>query len=210
MRTVNEPAVPPTRIARRKERTRRVLMEAALGLFYDKGIFWTKIEDITEQADVGKGTFYQYFDTKEDLLAELLKQGLGQLLMRTKEAIRLVRPGPELIKKIVEARLDFFLENPEYLLLFHQIRGLLQLRTDSSKELREIYIAHLDRLGEIVRPALKGGAKKGPSAHNLSVALAAFTSGLLTYHLLFGEAANFKQRRTAIADQLEQSLRALV
>ncbi len=201
--------LPLTRVARRKEKTRRVLLEVALGLFYEKGIYWTKIEDITERADVGKGTFYQYFGTKEDLLAELLKRGLAQLLMRTKEAIRVVRPGPELIKKIVEARLDFFVENPEYLLLFHQIRGLLQLRTDSSKELREIYIAHLDRLGELVRPALKGGAKKGPSARDFSVALAAFTSGLLTYHLLFGKADNFKHRRTAIADQLEQSLRAL-
>lgn len=210
MGTLTESATPPTRVARRRERTRRVLMEVALGLFYEKGIYWTKIEDITEQADVGKGTFYQYFDTKEYLLAELLKHGLEQLMMRTKEAVRTAKPGPQLIRKIVEARLNFLVDNPEYLLLFHQIRGLLQLKTDASRELRELYGAHLDQLGQVVRPALNGAAKKGRSARDLAVALAAFTSGLLTYHLLFSEAGNFKQRRTAIADQLEQSLRALI
>jgi AcrR family transcriptional regulator len=185
-------------------------MEVALGLFFEKGIYWTKIEDITEQADVGKGTFYQYFDTKEDLLAELLKHGLEQLMMRINEAARTAKPGPQLIRNIVEARLNFFVDNPEDLLLFHQLRGLLQLKTDASKELRELYGAHLDRLGQVVRPALNGAAKKGLSARDFAVALAAFTSGLLTYHLLFGEAANFKRRRTAITDQLEQSLRALI
>ncbi len=55
---------PSSRIERRREKTRRLLIEVALGLFYEKGIYRTKIEDITERADIGKGTFYQYFETK--------------------------------------------------------------------------------------------------------------------------------------------------
>ncbi|MGE3154399.1 MAG: hypothetical protein AB7G48_17390 [Nitrospiraceae bacterium] len=40
-----------TRVARRKERSRRVLMEVGPTWFDEKSIDWTKIEDITEQAD---------------------------------------------------------------------------------------------------------------------------------------------------------------
>ena len=68
---------PLTRVERRKEKTHRVLSEVALGLFYEKSIYWTKIEDITQGADVGKGTFYQYFETKEALIQELTNHTVG-------------------------------------------------------------------------------------------------------------------------------------
>ncbi|HET6369785.1 MAG TPA: TetR/AcrR family transcriptional regulator, partial [Nitrospiria bacterium] len=78
---------PLTRTERRKEKTRRLLMDVALNLFFEKGIYWTKIEDITQRADVGKGTFYQYFETKEAQLQELLERGLGILLTLTAGAV---------------------------------------------------------------------------------------------------------------------------
>jgi AcrR family transcriptional regulator len=199
-----------TRVARRKERTRRVLMEVGLALFYEKGIYWTKIEDITERADVGKGTFYQYFDTKEDLLAALLKQGLDHLLARAKESASGAKPGVPTLQKIVETRLQFFLEHPEYLLLLHQIRGLLQLKTQASKRLREIYSAHIDQLGEVLLPALNGRNKRGRPARELATALAAYTSGLLTYHLMLDRGDGLKQRGVKMAAQIRESLTALL
>jgi AcrR family transcriptional regulator len=199
-----------TRVARRKERTRRVLMEVGLALFYEKGIYWTKIEDITERADVGKGTFYQYFDTKEDLLAVLLKQGLDDLLAQAKESTAGVRPGLATLHKIVEIRLQFFLNHPEYLLLLHQIRGLLQLKTQARRRLRDIYSAHIDQLGEVLLPALNGKKKRGRSARELATALAAYTSGLLTYHLVLDEGNEGRPRGGKLAAQIQESLTALL
>ncbi|GIW53700.1 MAG: hypothetical protein KatS3mg082_0104 [Nitrospiraceae bacterium] len=196
-----------SRVERRKARTRQTLLDVALALFSEKGIYWTKIEDITERADIGKGTFYKYFETKEALLQALLQQGLDLLLMKTKEAARGAKPGPKLLSKIIEARLDFFLEHPEYLLLFHQVRGLLQLTTESARDLRAVYDEHLDRLGALLRPALNG---KGATNRTLSTALAAYTSGLLTYYLLFDKAGDLKRRRGEIQALLEQSLQALM
>lgn len=201
-------AAPLTRVEKRREKTRRALLDVALGLFYEKGIYWTKIEDITERADIGKGTFYQYFDTKEHLLAELLREGLDRLLHRMQEAVPAAGDG--VIRSLVETRLEFFLEHPEFLLLFHQVRGVLQLRTDTSKELRDIYNRHLDQLAKLLAPVLQGRGRTRGLARDLAVALAAFTSGLLTYHLVLGSMEDVKQRRTAIADQIEQGLVALI
>lgn len=200
---------PLTRVARRREKTRRALLEVALGLFYEQGIYWTKIEDITERADIGKGTFYQYFDTKEHLLAELLREGLDRLLMRTKEAVPATGEAG-LIRSIVESRLAFFIEHPAYLLLFHQVRGLLQLKTDSSKELRDIYNIHLDQLAQLIQPVLPDRRKTAAAARNFALALAAFTSGLLTYHVVFGSVEEARQRRKTIATEIEQGLLALI
>jgi AcrR family transcriptional regulator len=58
-----------TRQDRRKLRTRARLVEAARRVISRKGIDATTILDITEEADVGFGTFYNYFESKEAILA---------------------------------------------------------------------------------------------------------------------------------------------
>jgi AcrR family transcriptional regulator len=54
---------------RRRVETRERLYRAALELFGERGFLETTVEDITEAADVGKGTFFNYFPTKEHVLA---------------------------------------------------------------------------------------------------------------------------------------------
>src|ERR1700751_2702239 len=65
------PATPPRSDRRERGRleTRERLYRAALELFGDRGFLETTVEDITEAADVGKGTFFNYFPTKEHVLA---------------------------------------------------------------------------------------------------------------------------------------------
>jgi len=56
---------------RRRVETRTRLFRAALELFAERGFLETTVEDITNKADVGKGTFFNYFPTKEHVLATL-------------------------------------------------------------------------------------------------------------------------------------------
>lgn len=53
---------------RHRLETRERLYRAALELFAERGFLETTVEDITEAADVGKGTFFNYFPTKEHVL----------------------------------------------------------------------------------------------------------------------------------------------
>ena len=50
------------------------IMEAALAVFSQKGFHLTKIEEIAQQAGVGKGTVYEYFSSKETLFKEIIKE----------------------------------------------------------------------------------------------------------------------------------------
>src|SRR5580698_3618350 len=61
---------PAGRRERHRKETRERLYQAALDLFAERGFLRTTVEDITEAADVGKGTFFNYFPTKEHILAE--------------------------------------------------------------------------------------------------------------------------------------------
>ena len=60
-----------SRRERRREELRERIFQAAIRLFIEQGFFNTTVEQITEVADVGKGTFFNYFESKEHLVLKL-------------------------------------------------------------------------------------------------------------------------------------------
>jgi AcrR family transcriptional regulator len=122
----------------------KALIDAIIVLFMDRGIYGIRIEDITERADLGKGgAFSNYFDSKDAMVAEILSVGVNLL-----EHKYLSRLGEHMSPLAREARFvslhrDFFDEHPHYMLLFHQARGMLQLRKSRNANLRAIFIDYL-------------------------------------------------------------------
>ena len=64
---------------RRSAETRERLFRSALELFGQKGFAETTVEDITEAADVGKGTFFNYFPSKDHILLAFGEMQLSKL-----------------------------------------------------------------------------------------------------------------------------------
>jgi AcrR family transcriptional regulator len=208
---MNAPAqaeAPLSRVAKRKVKTNRRLLEVARQLFSEKGIYWAKVEDITELADLGKGTFYKYFDSKETIIRVLLEEGLRELLGETEKAVAGASSDAKILSAAIDARVEFFLKYPDYLLLFHQVRGLMQLQVAAAKDLRDVYDAHLRRLARLMRPAV--GGSESAKTRDLAIAVAAYTSGLLTYYLLFEGLNGIKRRRDSLIQTIEHSVRAML
>src|ERR1700758_3107167 len=70
---------PTGRRQRRSAEIRERLFRAALALFARKGFAEATVEDITEAADVGKGTFFNYFPSKDHILIAFGEMQLGKL-----------------------------------------------------------------------------------------------------------------------------------
>lgn len=68
---------PPDRHARRRERTRSKLIDAARALFARKGVDNTRINEITDAADVGFGSFYNHFESKEAIVEAVLAETIA-------------------------------------------------------------------------------------------------------------------------------------
>ncbi|SIT37503.1 Transcriptional regulator, TetR family [Paraburkholderia ribeironis] len=64
---------PSPRLTRRKRETRIRLLDAAFGLVAEKGMDGVTINEITDAADVGFGSFYNHFDSKEGIFAALVE-----------------------------------------------------------------------------------------------------------------------------------------
>ena len=71
-------AVRPTdRNARRRSQTRTKLLGAARRLFARQGVDATRINEITDEADVGFGSFYNHFKSKEEIVEAVLADTLA-------------------------------------------------------------------------------------------------------------------------------------
>jgi AcrR family transcriptional regulator len=71
-----------TRAAERRESRRGALVDAAFGVFMEKGVAASSVDDIVDAAGVAKGTFYLYFQTKDDAInavAERVVDGVVQV-----------------------------------------------------------------------------------------------------------------------------------
>lgn len=67
---------------RKKRAVRTRLYDAAIALFRSRGFQGTTVEDITRRADTAKGTFFNYFPTKEHVLAAYHDRMTGAIVDR--------------------------------------------------------------------------------------------------------------------------------
>ena len=100
----------PSRQERRKLRTRRRLLDAARQVIGRHGYEATNVLDITEAADVSKGTFYQHFKDKEALTHTLIMEGFEELDRRINAEFD-NPPGPKRIRATLRAVFDYANEN---------------------------------------------------------------------------------------------------
>lgn len=68
-----------SRRERKKIETRERLLATAWNLYRSKGFEATTVEEITNVADVAKGTFFNYFSSKEEMLAPLAAWRMQQI-----------------------------------------------------------------------------------------------------------------------------------
>ena len=93
---------------RRAAETRVRLFRSALQLIAERGLAGVTVEDITEAADVGKGTFFNYFPTKEHVLGVMAEIQLGKL----GEAEMRVAQGNEPLYSVLRRLVQRLAEEP--------------------------------------------------------------------------------------------------
>ncbi len=101
-----------------KEKRERIT-NAALAIFNEKGYDHTSINDIVRAAEIPRGSFYQYFESKFDVFFLLVKEAqkkkleyLGPLLEKRKD-----EPFFDILMDAFSLALQYLRDYPEYALL---------------------------------------------------------------------------------------------
>lgn len=119
---------------KRPESRREELLEAALALFLKRGVTNVTVADITEAAGAAKGTFYRYFESREELTAALRDQFSNDFI-----AVAAERTGAASgdgwwaqVREFVDCFIEYGLKNrKEHEVLFHSSANSVHDQTDA-------------------------------------------------------------------------------
>jgi AcrR family transcriptional regulator len=147
----SSPIVPATA---RGEATRRKLLDAAEKEFGEKGYHAASVSSITSRADVGQGTFYLYFRSKEEVFTTLVRE-IGHALRRH-TALAMNKVSPRL--KAERAGLQAFFE------FAHQHPGLYRIVQESQFVDEPVFREYYERIAAGYAQGLKEAADRGELA----------------------------------------------
>jgi AcrR family transcriptional regulator len=136
--------VKPSLRDRKKAATREAIFAAAVRLFSERGFDRPTIDEIAAAAGTGKGTFYNYFSSKEDILVAYMIEIEGQVQRRIAKFAEATGPLEQILSDLL--RYYFRLKQPY--LAFSRI--LLAEVIQRAAALQD----SIERMQEIIDPAL--------------------------------------------------------
>jgi AcrR family transcriptional regulator len=188
---------------RRSLQTRERLFRAALDLFAQHGFADTTVEDITNAADVGKGTFFNYFPSKDHLLLAFAEMQLTKLESIIENLRNTREPVPQFLRTLAVRMTEEPGRNPSI------VRALL-LANLSSTPVREGMRINQARGHQLLSEFVKIGQERGEVRNDLPAGDVAHVFrqtvfGTLLVWSLYGDDSLATRIRTAL-DVLWQGL----
>ncbi len=115
------------------ERRKQELLQIAYRMFLQKGYEETSVDEIISQAGIAKGTYYYYFETKEQMLEEVIGMMIEQEMQAAEQILQTDLPVPQKIVGIItslrpataESPIEEALKKPENIIMHGKIQKKL-------------------------------------------------------------------------------------
>jgi AcrR family transcriptional regulator len=150
----------PSRRERKKKELWEAIYNAAIELFIQKGFDNVTIEDITEKVDIAKGTFFNYFSSKDSILPYFLSKHLAEVRERLPKETKRIKSARGKLQHLFSLLAKLVIENE--LLIKWVLMESFRLKV-YQKEKEEVF-------GNILRimvQILKEGQEKGEFNQNM-------------------------------------------
>lgn len=135
-----------------KEGKKEQILEAAKDVLLKKGIFKTRVEDITTYLGIAKGSFYTYFKSKDQLLEEIIDRVYEIRETELEELLKSDSDYREQIKIFIIKRFVISSDNlKSHLILINLTRNLEHLTPVLREKLLKIEILNRRFLKEIIK-----------------------------------------------------------
>ena len=168
---------------KRARATRKRLKRAALDVFSGKSVDATTVEDITEKADLGKGTLYQHFADKEEIVVTLIDDAVGHLVERICSYESRPDTLEEMLEHLLNAHYAFSVDSKEEFLLLFQGKLLVRLESETPEDMEGPYLRYLRQIELQVLPYLHPKTDRR-KIRRLACAVAGFVFGFLSFAMI--------------------------
>lgn len=135
-----------------KEPKRAAILKAACEVFRNRRFDEVKLDEIAAAAGVGKGTLYLYFESKEDLFAQMAVDGLDEIT----ERIRVITAMPGAYKD------RLFLFGREFADFVRRRYGVMQVMNQVQPEpVNKVFRKYHGRMIDSIHGLLQAGIEEG-------------------------------------------------
>ncbi len=163
-----------SRKERDKQRNKEAILEAAVHLFAQKGFNETKLEDVAALAEFGKGTIYNYFENKDDLLLSAFDYAVRNMLDFLYDQLASVSDPLERIRLIANSQFNYYRTNTDFMNVIMTNHQVLMNHSDS----RPVFHRFQD-LKKLVVQAMQAAIDSGQLRPGNAQQYANFLSGMI-------------------------------
>jgi AcrR family transcriptional regulator len=197
-----------SRQERRSGRTHAKLIDAARSVFSERGLDLTTVDDITERADLGRGTFYYHFGNKEELIRQMIREMLAELTARIQnECAKQETLGP-ILDALIGVHISYFRNRWEDFVLYFQGRADLTLER-SYEGIETPFLDYIRCIEGVIDDALTQPIPK-PKLRRLACAIAGFISGYYSFASVATEDEDIDRSFAALRSAFVASLARFV
>lgn len=135
---------------RKKEETRSRILKAAFELFVQNGFETTTIDQIADLADIGKGTFYNYFSSKEAALDGFIDDLTAERGQQIWASILELPDSRQRLAKSYQSISDWAEKYPELIrvYLMERLNEAMKKKDKYQPNNNDLYFAEIIKLGQ--------------------------------------------------------------
>ncbi len=183
-----------------KEAKKDKILQSAMKVFAQKGISDTKMEMVAQKAGIAKGTIYEYFKSKEELLQMVFNYLLVQMNMHVKKSMAAARDPEAKLRAGISAYIDIDslgLKETSGLIpeLWSYGIRLRESKSEIAFDLRWIYLQYRELFGAALRDGIeKGIFKQDLDSRAIASSVIAAADGF--YLQWMSDKKNFDMKKT--------------
>ncbi|OWZ83512.1 TetR/AcrR family transcriptional regulator [Natranaerobius trueperi] len=136
---------------------RNQILTGAAKVFSLKGYHSTKIQEIANEAGVGKGTVYEYFDSKENLFIEMIRIGTKKYQKIINDSLSQPLSIWEKLTLVLEREANFLWENQEIARLILNSESRIVIENELYDWLLEVRNSILEMYEAAFKEAIERG-----------------------------------------------------
>ncbi len=196
-----------------KHRRKEELALIALDVFAQKGFEGTSINDIAKAADIAKGTVYEYFESKEELVLEALMAWVGSM---EKELLKIkvsVDDPEQCLLILVRSCMEMFVNDPRTVKLSSSIFHLVLTNSELLSK-HDIVHESLQGMRKMIIDILLDGVSRGTfrpeiarETEKIAINLLAYLDGIALHYFLSKNFFNLMEQVEFYMDELKRYLK---
>jgi len=137
---------------KRNDDKQKRILQAARQLFSERGFFYTNVKDIAEKADLGTGTVYLYFESKDDVLIKICMDTFKHVIEDAGKILDSELLPLEKFRKIIGSLIEVMTEDVNISRMFLiEMRQTNEALKNFMPELRKMFIDLIAKLIEEAR-----------------------------------------------------------